>query len=334
MKKLLALIIQFIAASVFLAANTKEITSMTSTAACDICDLNLIYGSEYSYSLPKKVLEGFLSGKAFDHKEPYTAEESLEIHQDINRMFQKMLSSDPVKKPFAVITAGAPGAGKTMKLRQDLERSKLFDGDWAYVCPDDVCLKDLTGYLRDGGIGKAAYDKWRPASNAAAHLLLANLIREKYAFYFGTTSSGAGTANFFDFLKKQGYQIRLIHVCAPDDIRWESIRERDKTFVQTTEQDVKEKGLLLPQRIMDTFLKYADSIEFCYRGGLKEDAQLAARWTRNAAGATALGTLHVTDFARYEQIKAVHNAAAKTLNRPELAWESTVEANSEVIIGR
>ena len=68
--------------------------------------------------------------------------------------------------------------------------------------------------------------------------------------------------------------------------------------------------------------------------GLKEDAQLAARWTRNAAGATALGTLHVTDFARYEQIKAVHNAAAKTLNRPELAWESTVEANSEVIIGR
>jgi hypothetical protein len=54
----------------------------------------------------------------------------------------------------------------------------------------------------------------------------------------------------------------LIHVSAPDDVRWGSIQERDKTFVQTTEQDIKEKWLLLPQRINDTFLKYADRLSF------------------------------------------------------------------------
>lgn len=47
--------------------------------------------------------------------------------------------------------------------------------------------------------------------------------------------------------------------------------------VQTTEQDVREKGLLLSQRINDTFLKYVDEIKFYYRDGVKQDAVLAAK---------------------------------------------------------
>ena len=49
---------------------------------------------------------------------------------------------------------------------------------------------------------------------------------------------------------------------APDDVRWACVKQRDKTFAQTTEQDVIEKGLLLPQRINDMFLAYADRIDF------------------------------------------------------------------------
>lgn len=302
----------------------------------DVCDRNLIYDKAggYEYSLPKHVLESFLSGKAFDNPDLYSEEESVKLHDDINKLFQKILSANPVKENLAVITAGAPGAGKTFKLLQDLDK---LNKNFAYICPDDVCLKNqISTYIADiensdgaPQVRQAAYNKWRPGSNAATHLILGNLIREKYAFYFGSTSSGPATNKFFDFIKKQGYQIKLIHVTAPDAIRWESIKERDKTFVQTTEQDVKEKGLLLPQRIHDTFLAYADEIEFYYHDEVKKDAQLGAKWIRTPNHYT-LGTLEIVCPSLYEQIKAMHNSATEILNRPDLKWELTVEKNSKI----
>lgn len=289
--------------------------------AFDVCDLNRIYNKEFEYSLPRTVLEGFLSGKAFDNPNKYSAEELQNLKTDIRELMEKILSRNPIKKPLAVITAGGPGAGKTIKMRQDLDIA-LQEGNHAYICPDDVCLKeqqetyiaDIKGSKGTQKARQAAYNKWRPGSNAATHMILANLIRERYAFYFGTTSTGPATAKFFEFLKKQRYVIRLLHISAPDSVRWESIKERDKTFVQTTEEDVSEKGRLLPHRISDTYLKYADHIEFYYRGALKEDAVLAAKWDRRK--------LTVLDSILYGKIKAIHNAAVK---QPELCWENTVE---------
>lgn len=312
-------------------------SNMTSNVATyDVCNTNLIYEGEggYNYSLPKDTLVSYLSGKAFDNPQAYSQLESSYLREDINDLFQKIISRNPVREKVAVITAGAPGAGKTIKLRQDLEAN---GGQFAYICPDDVCLKNQT---RTYGVDiehvdgskeayQAAYNKWRPGSNAATHLILGNLIRENYAFYFGSTSTSPFTYKFFDFLKKQGYKIRLLHITAPDKVRWESIKERDKTFVQTTEQDVQEKGLLLPQRIMDTFLAYADEIEFYYRDGLKEDAKLAAKWVR-ISDSEVCGTLQVLSSSLYEQIKSAHDAALKVLQRADLKWEQTVEKNSKI----
>lgn len=310
------------------------------TVLPDVCNLDLIYNFDYQYSLPKKVLESFLSGKAFDNTENYNLEEAENLHKDINELYQRIISATPAKETVAIMTAGAPGAGKTIKLRQDLEARALQGKHYAYICPDDVCLKsqnrtykaDLEKSDDSMGARQGAYNKWRPGSNAAAHLILGNLIREKFAFYFGTTSTGPATCKFFEFLKAQGYRIRLIHVSAPDKIRWSSIQERDKIFVQTTEQDVREKGLLLPQRINDTFLKYADEIEFYYRDGVKEDAVLAARWLRNEGNQKYLGTLQIVAAERYERIKIIHNEAAKALARPDLNWESSIEKLSQTLI--
>ncbi|MGL4539745.1 MAG: zeta toxin family protein [Candidatus Rhabdochlamydia sp.] len=312
---------------------------MASIVSYDICNTSLIYDKDggYEYILPKSVLESFLSGKAFDHPQVYTEEESHRLREDINEIFQKILSANPVKDNLAVISAGAPGAGKTIKIDQERSQNTSFR-NFAYICPDDVCLQNQTRtYKADIASNdesqqshQAAYNKWRPGSNAATHLILGNLIREKYAFYFGSTSSGPSTVKFFEFLKKQGYQIRLIHVTAPDDVRWESIKQRDKTFIQATEQDAKEKGLLLPQRITDTFLAYADEIEFYYRNAVEEDAQLAAKWIRNIDPSEALGVLQIISPSDYEQIKTIHNVATKALQQPDLQWESTVERNSKI----
>lgn len=293
----------------------------------DVCDLSSIYNENFQYSLPKTVLESYISGKAFDHSDLYTLGEREDLEEDTREIFAGILSKNPTHGNWAVMTAGGPGAGKTVKMRQELE---AVEDNIAYICPDDVCLKSQKRtFLKDVeamGVNEenvaerlALYCKWRPGSNAATHLILANLIREKYNFYFGTTSTGPSTFRLCDLLKKQGYKIRFIHISAPDDVRWNSLRERDKTFVQTTEQDTREKGLLLPQRIADTYLKYADVIDFYYRGGVSEDANLAAHWVRDEG-------LTVIDPEDYQKIKTLHNTAIEALNRPELAWENTVEA--------
>ena len=320
------------------AKDTLMEDNMSSQVSNDVCNLSLMYNESYQYSLPEKILKGFLSGKAFDNPEEYTGEESGRLRLDINGLYESILETNPAKENLAIITAGAPGAGKTVKLRQDLEANASKGTNYAYICPDDVCLKNQTRtYVADIGSSdesmadrQNAYNKWRPASNAATHLILGNLIREKYAFYFGSTSSGPATGKFFEFLKAQGYTIRLIHVSAPDDVRWGSIQERDKTFVQTTEQDVKEKGLLLPQRINDTFLKYADQIEFYYRDDVKQDAVLAARWLRNEDVSEFAGTLQILEPKQYEQIKLVHDDAVRVLKKHELLWEDAVESKSKV----
>ncbi len=316
----------------------EETKKMFSTVN-DVCNLNLIYNRSYQYPLPQEALESFLLGKALDNPTPYTHEESERLRDDINELYQRIISANPAKEKVAIITAGAPGAGKTTKLRQDLEGNSLKEKNYAYICPDDVCLQSQTktykAEIENGdksmSARQSAYNKWRPGSIAATHLILGNLIREKYAFYFGTTSTSPTTGKLFEFLKTQGYKIRLIHVSAPDEVRWTSIQERDKTFVQTTEQDIKEKGLLLPQRINDTFLKYADEIEFYYRGDVKQDATLAAKWLRNEDKEQYLGTLQVIAPNQYEKIKIIHNAAAKTLSRLDLYWEATVEQSSQIL---
>lgn len=305
----------------------------------DVCELNAIYNPHgYSYSLPKNVLEGFLHGKAFDHPNLYTEEELARLKTDINELFQSMVSGQPVKGNQAIISAGDLGAGKTVLLNQKLQKAAEAGFKYPYVCPDDVCLKRQTRtYVADIEAGdgspesrKMSYDKWRPGSNVATHLLLANLIREKYSFYFGTTCSSPLTCKFFEFLKSQGYQIKVLHVSAPDKVRRDSIQERDKTFIQATEKDIKEKGQLVPQRINDTFLKYADEIEFYYRPEVSSDAVLAARWIKTSDHSKLIGKLAIIDKGAYEGVKTVHNTAIDALKKPELRWEATVEAISTI----
>lgn len=303
----------------------------------NVCEVKNLYNDNFNYSLPQNILEGFLSGIAFNNKEPYTQQELDNLRKDINSLYEKILGDNPIRKKEAVITAGAPGSGKTTLLKKELAGRK-----YAYVCPDDVCL---TGQLRTYQADKAqfqktekpedaalkSYNKWRPGSNAATHLILGNLIQQGYAFYFGSTSSGPATGKSFDFLKKQGYNIRIIHLMAPDDVRWESVKKRDQTFLQVTKKDVREKGLLLPQRIEDTFLAYADEIDFFLRDGVDQDADLAAKWTKNKEGSSSLGTLEVYNPNQYGRIKAIHNEAIKALQKPELSWESTVERKSVIV---
>lgn len=289
--------------------------------ANDIFDLDLIYNESFQFSLPRKMLEGYFSGKAFDYPIEYSFEEASSLRDDIQHFYDDIMLDNPLKQKIAIMTAGAPGSGKTVLMRQDIAKNVLQNKKYAYIDPDDVFLKNYaTAYQNEIEHGdrtliarQHAYNKWRPGSNAAVQLILANLIRQNYAFYYGMTSTSPATFRFFEFLKAQGYQIRLLHISAPDNVRWESIKERDKAFVQTTEEDIREKGLLLPQRLYDTYLKYADEIEFYYRDAVDNDAVLAARWI-------SPGSLTVINNDMFIKIKELHNKAVQAMDRPDLYW--------------
>lgn len=304
----------------------------------NICDLKNLYNETFQYSLPEPLLQNFFTGNAFDNPSPYSEAESRNLQQDIQVLFEKIISLNPVKAPLAIISAGAPASGKTVKLRQEIEQKSSEGIHYAYICPDDVCLQNqIKTYQsqieqsdKSPAARKDAYNKWRPASNAATHLLLGNLIRQKYAFYFGSTSSSPATGKFFEFLKKQGYQIRLIHLSTPDRVRRESLQERDKAFIQANDQDFKEKGWLVPQRINDTFLKYADEIEFYSRDGLEKNALLAARWTR-LPDQEGKGALKIIDPAACESVRKIQDQAAQALHRPDLTWSASV-GNCSILI--
>ncbi len=316
-------------------------TLMASSAIPTVCNTNTIYEGDggFNYSLPKGILDSYLSGKAFDHPREYSLAKRTALESDIENLFVRMMEANPTRERIAVITAGAPGAGKTILMEQDLRAQSARFG---YIDPDAVCLKTemQATYLKEldeamATIEKAEYPsesakleaqkqarldlytKWRPGSNAAAQIILANLIKEHVGLYFGTTASASGTGFLLEFLKQHGYQIRILHVTAPDAVRVASIKERDKQFVQTTDSDIVSKGVDFPQRIEDVYKKYADSIEFYYRDELDGDARLVAKWNKEL--------FTITNEAGYQAAKAVHDAVLERVGKHELKWQRALE---------
>ncbi len=100
-------------------------------------------------------------------------------------------------------------------------------------------------------------------------------------------------------------------------MRWGSVLERDTQFVQTTEQDIREKGVLFPQRLQDTYLKHARVIEFYHRPEVGHNAQLAATWEG--------GALQVLNRSAHEQIQAIHNTYCRALRRDDLLWPDALK---------
>jgi len=107
----------------------------------DVCNTAFIYykANNFEYFLPKPVLENFLSGKAFDNPEAYLEEESTRLKEDINALYKHILIANPIQEKVAVITAGAPGSGKTQLLKQDKNKIETLGKSYTYICPDDVC---------------------------------------------------------------------------------------------------------------------------------------------------------------------------------------------------
>ncbi|MBA3720804.1 MAG: hypothetical protein H0W88_00195 [Parachlamydiaceae bacterium] len=307
----------------------------------ELFNLDNIYNEDFQFSYPRKLLEELETGKALDNKVPYTEAEKQKIKDDVAILYQKIISKKLPHEKIAMICAGSPGSGKTVVVNQILQEDEARGIIKGYICFDDVAIKALTQtYIQDIIYDEEiqpplrtteseerlkekrlkAYNTWRPASHYTTQIILANLIKHNYPFALGSTSSSPQTWIFFDFLKKRGYSIHLIHVAAPDWVRWESIKLRDTIFVQTTHKDIVQKGELVPQRINDTFLKYASRIDFYYHDQPTKNAVLGAVWTRNDENVS----LTIINTKAYEALKNDHDDWCKRLKRPDLMWDQSV----------
>lgn len=310
----------------------------------DVMNLNDIYNPAFSFSLPRAVLESYIDGTAFGGKKIYTGEDKVNLKLDISDWLNEINSHQLQipKDKIAVLTAGAPGAGKTKLMKEKLDFEESQGRYVPYLDPDDAFLKTeakrtyLTQKAEKGSTYEdqlKAYEDWRAASNAATQIVLARLIKNDSPFYYGTTSTGDKTWIFLNFLKLRGYSIKILHISAPDNVREESVALRNQEFVQVVDADVKGKGILLPQRIQDTYLKYAKEIEFYFRGGAKERPVLAATWIRNPEGTETLGNLHIQDQKMFDEILKVHRAQCEFITKgadPDF-WERSLMQASKIV---
>lgn len=303
----------------------------------NLLDFSEIYNDQFSFCISEKTMRSYYEGNSFGRVEKYTLDELKRVEIDAQAINNRIRSVNPDDRKVLVLTAGAPGAGKSTLLEQFIATEEGHGRHYGYTDPDCVCLKHMEATwgcdvnihadFSEQQVERAkAYDKWRPASNAIAQFILAKLASEGKAICLGTTSSNPEMGMRFKFFKDLGYRIHVLHVTAPDHVRWGSIQERDRDFIQTTQEDVEQKRGLVIDRLSDAFLKYVDQIDFYYRSDVRSNAVLTAEWKRIDAHH---GELNVIEPCAYEKMKELHNHICKVENKSVAAlWENSIESTS------
>lgn len=237
-----------------------------------------------SYPYPEKTVKDWSNGIGFGRKVEYTPEERELLDQEIaswrehfiheinwayslkaytpsflfpyvneatNKVVNYFKSKGFLqeKENWVILSAGAPGAGKSALLESIRERFPLID-------PKAILNN------RD--------EKWRPAAHYLALYWAAYCVSHKSSFYFAGAVHRPDVYNYF---KDHGFKIKVIYLSAPD-------KGRNPDAL----------------RINDTFLKYADQIEFYYR--TEGDAIHSATWRDKK--------LTISDRQNYDALVDLH----------------------------
>ncbi|GAB4228545.1 MAG: hypothetical protein Tsb0021_05980 [Chlamydiales bacterium] len=308
------------------------------TKIYDLFHLETIYNEKFNYFLPSNLLVNYLNGTEFGRITPYTENELQQLQEEYAGIRKSVLIDElpytkNIKGKVDLITAGAPGAGKTYLLNQILKTQKAKNHVFGYHDPDDVYLRCMENtywkMVRDEvqqgkdelSSKQKAYEKFRPASNEFFNLGLATNLSQGKNVAIGTTLTSARISNLLEFLEKNNYEIQLIHVSAPKDVRIDSVKIRDQSFVQTTSNDIETKGHLFTQRIHD-YMKYGSKIDFYYRRAADEDAILAA----TLQGKLKKREIKIINRESWDQVKNLHNATCQQLGLDSsYLWENAVE---------
>jgi predicted ABC-type ATPase len=213
-------------------------------------------------------LDGFLSGTVYSPT-PYNEAQQTIIQQELQAIYELTFAGKtPGDAKNYTATAGAPGVGKSIFIEQ-LIASRPGLQAAVYVDPDRQALRFMNSYKQMSSEkgGAEAYETYRDASNYICNVLMLLAIYKGYSIVHGTTSTNDRVAKaILPQLKAEGYNIDIIVLFADADSRKESLLHRIKVqdFYQVTQADAKGKVASVYDRLIDAYLKYADTVTMYY----------------------------------------------------------------------
>ena len=227
------------------------------------------------------------------HIKDYNAEEKAAIQKDLTCVRSVCLGQEPSneeRKPVYLATAGGPGARKTTILERFLAAHPQFSSA-AYLDPDQRALKFMLHTYYSQSLSavaiakhpdfvhaqKAAYEKWRGASNYITLTLLEEAFATKRDIVHGATSTGEHIFNFLSKVKEAGYEIVFLLCSAEDSFRQKAIeyRNEQQKLYQSTPEDAVVKGKVFPLRT-PAYFTYADTLYIYWSDDLETTERLAA----------------------------------------------------------
>lgn len=229
---------------------------------------------------------------------------------------ERLIFGEARKERFLLVTAGGPCAGKSMLLESLIEGK-----NYAYIDPDRTCLFNMNCYLEDkkeNNLGPLkAYLYWREASTFFSNIFFAHALNNGYAIAFGTTLTPPDSiiALIMSGVKGYEYQSKLIHLTAPDSVRFASEKlRREQGLVQCTDEDLLQKGRWFFHRL-DAYLKNFDSIDFYYREKRDDPSIFIATWENKE--------WTIENYKFIPDIQFYHNRSKNSIHY----WDETLRAN-------
>jgi hypothetical protein len=227
------------------------------------------------------------------HLKDYSQEERQLIEDDLSNIAKLCLrNTQPVKdtQPIYVATAGGPGATKSTILETYLQDQPNF----VYADPDPRALKFMINtYVQSlnyyaisqassyQDLLKAAYNKWRAASNYIACKVINEAFAKGNNIAHGTTSTAKEVSGLYERLKGKNYKIVLLLCGSTDQNRLDSIQYRSETqsFIQASPEDIIQKGKAFPERF-SVYFQYADEIHLYWTQDFKKGSVKAATFDK------------------------------------------------------
>lgn len=276
----------------------------------------------------------FFSPKMIEsHLQSYNEAEKELIEKDLKVVrsvcFEGVKPAEKV--PFFLTTAGGPGARKSTILERFVASHPEYQGG-AYLDPDQRGLKFMphTYYAQSlnakvvaengkySPTVRAAYEKWRGASNYITLALMEEAFYQGMSVVHGSTSTGGHVNDFFTQLKNRGYEITLLLCSSPDQLRFDAVQYRndEQRFYQSTPEDAFSKGKAFPER-MGVYFAKADTLYLYWSDSIETPERLAAIFSK--------GSVEVIDSRALECFVAKYEADRNELGKELLSWDELVK---------
>jgi len=272
------------------------------------------------------------------HLVSYSDKEKEDIAKDLQVVSSVCQVKEALSKerPFYLASAGGPGSRKSTILERFIQSHPQYQSG-VYLDPDQRALKFMShtyynqslnalksasnsNYLE---IQKAAYEKWRGASNYITLVLLEEALLKRADITHGTTLTGSYVPEFLQKLKAEGYHITLVLCYAEDEVRKDAVeyRNNEQRFYQSTPEDAIAKGKFFTEKL-SVYFQHADTLHLYWSDDLLAEERLAATFDKGEMTVDD-GCACVLDrfITKFEKDRDALQAGSKNIP----SWEELVQ---------